>query len=46
MLQALPVLATEEPANELPAHPLVFGIGAFVVLVVLLLITLSFRRDR
>ena len=41
------VLATgEEQARELPAEPWVIGVGAFVLLVVLLLITLSFGKDR
>ena len=41
------VLATgEEHARELPAEPWVIGVGAFVLLTVLLLITLSFGKDR
>ena len=47
MLTARSVLAaTEEHVNELPAEPIVLGGGAFLILVVLLLITLQFNRDR
>ena len=41
------VLASgEETARELPAEPWAIGVGAFVLLVVLLAITLSFGKDR
>jgi hypothetical protein len=41
------VLATgEEKARELPAEPWAIGVGVFVFLAVLLLITLSFGKDR
>jgi hypothetical protein len=41
------VLASgEEKARELPAEPWAIGVGAFVLLCVLLLITLSFGKDR
>jgi len=41
------VLATgEEKARELPAEPWAIGVGAFVLFVVLLAITLSFGKDR
>lgn len=41
------VLATgEERARDLPAEPWAFGLGAFVLLVVLLAVTLSFGKDR
>jgi hypothetical protein len=41
------VLATgEEKARELPAEPWAIGVGTFVLLTVLLLITLSFGKDR
>ena len=41
------VLTTgEEKARELPAEPWVIGVGVFATLVVLLLITLSFGKDR
>jgi hypothetical protein len=40
------VLAAEEPHRELPVPPLALGLGAFAALVVLLLITLQFNRDR
>ena len=41
------VLATgEENARDLPAEPWVIGVGTFGLLVVLLLITLSFGKDR
>lgn len=40
------VLAAEEHVNELPAEPWVFGLLALSVLFLLLLITLTFNRDR
>ena len=41
------VLATsEEKARELPAEPWAIGVGTFVLLAGLLLITLSFGTDR
>jgi hypothetical protein len=41
------VLATgEEQARELPAEPWAIGVGAFLFLVVLLVVTLSFGKDR
>lgn len=46
MVTATTVLATEEHVNELPLEPIWLGIGAFGVLVVLLLITLQFNRHR
>ena len=32
--------------RDLPADPLAYGVGAFALFVVLLLITLSFGKDR
>lgn len=48
MIHALTVLAAEEEhqLRELPLPPLAFGLLAFGGLVVLLLITLAFNRDR
>lgn len=47
MTRALTLLAAEEEhVNELPAEPWVLGVGTFALLFVLLLITLSFNRDR
>ncbi|WP_165865645.1 hypothetical protein [Vallicoccus soli] len=48
MLSALSAVAaeSEEHVNELPAEPLWLGIGAFGVLLLLLLVTLSFNRQR
>ena len=41
------VLATGEGrARDLPAEPWAIGLGAFVLLVVLLAVTLSFGKDR
>jgi hypothetical protein len=41
------VLATgEESARELPAEPWAIGVGAFVLLVLLLAVTLTFGKDR
>jgi hypothetical protein len=48
MLSALSAVATEseEHVNELPLDPIWLGLGGFGVLVALLLITLSFNRQR
>lgn len=45
---AVHVLAAqgESATTELPAEPWVFGVGAFVALMILLLVTLSFGKDR
>jgi hypothetical protein len=41
------VLATgEKNARELPAEPWAIGVGAFVLLAVLLAVTLTFGKDR
>ena len=37
---------TEEKGRELPLEPWAIGLGAFVLLVVLLAVTLSFGKDR
>lgn len=44
---ALTVLAVEgeEHANELPVEPWMLGVGTFLVLCALLLITWQFNRD-
>jgi len=36
----------ETQGTELPVEPWVLGVGAFVALVLLLLVTLSFGKDR
>ncbi|HEX7186602.1 MAG TPA: hypothetical protein VF423_00115 [Actinomycetes bacterium] len=36
----------EEHARDLPAEPWAIGVGAFVLLVVLLAVTMSFGKDR
>ena len=47
MSAALHLLATGEPqGRELPVEPWVFGLGAFLVLVLLLAVTLAFGKDR
>jgi len=38
--------AQTETGRDLPAEPWVIGVGAFALLVVLLLITLQFGKDR
>ena len=45
-LTATVLAAGEENARDLPAEPWVIGVGTFGLLVVLLLITLSFGKDR
>ena len=41
------LLAVEgEHGRELPVEPWVYGVGAFGILLVLLLVTLSFGKDR
>ena len=40
------VLAAEEHANELPLDPIWFGLIAFGILLLALLITMSFNHDR
>jgi len=42
----LVVAAEGEAGRELPVEPWVFGLGAFGLLFVLLLVTLSFGKDR
>jgi hypothetical protein len=37
---------TAEKGRDLPVQPWAVGLGAFVTLVVLLLLTLSFGKDR
>lgn len=43
---ALLLAVSEEGGTELPVEPWVLGLGAFSLLVVLLLVTLSFGKDR
>jgi len=38
--------AQTETGRDLPGEPWMLGVGAFAVLVLLLLITLSFGKDR
>lgn len=46
-VHALPgLISAAEKARDLPVPPIVFGLGAFAALCVLLLIVLSFGRDR
>ena len=41
------LLASEsETGRDIPGEPWMLGVGAFVLLVVMLLITLSFGKDR
>jgi hypothetical protein len=40
------VLAETSQGRDLPVEPWAIGLGAFLALVVLLLITLSFGKDR
>lgn len=40
------VLAESETGTDLPVAPWAIGVGAFAALVVLLLVTLAFGKDR
>ena len=40
------VAAGTEKGKDLPGEPWMIGVGAFALLVVMLLITLSFGKDR
>ena len=40
------VASVTEKGKDLPGEPWMIGLGAFVLLVVMLLITLSFGKDR
>jgi hypothetical protein len=47
MTAAVRVLAEgEETARDLPVEPWAMGVGAFALLVVLLLVTMAFGKDR
>jgi hypothetical protein len=47
MTAAIDVIAAQtQTGRDLPGEPWMLGIGAFALLVVLLLITLSFGKDR
>ena len=47
MTGALQLFASEsETARDLPAEPWMLGAGAFALLLVLLLVTLTFGKDR
>ena len=48
MSLATVLLASEGEAvhNELPAHPIVFGVSALVILLILLWLTTRFDPDR
>lgn len=39
-------LLAEKPVNDIPVDPRLIGLGAFCVLAVLLLVTLTFNRNR
>jgi hypothetical protein len=46
MTAATVLAVSEETARDLPLEPWAIGLGAFVLLVVLLAVTLSFGKDR
>jgi hypothetical protein len=46
MIVATVLAATEERGTELPVSPWFIGGGAFALLLLLLVITLSFGKDR
>jgi hypothetical protein len=46
MTAAIELLAATETGRDLPGEPWMIGLGAFALLVVMLLITLSFGKDR
>lgn len=46
MTAAILLASESETGSELPAEPWVFGVVAFGLLVALLLITMSFGKDR
>jgi hypothetical protein len=47
MTAAIELFAAQtETGRDLPGEPWMLGLGAFVLLVLLLLITLSFGKDR
>ena len=47
MTAAARLLASgQETAREIPAEPWVIGVGSFGLLVVLLLVTMAFGKDR
>jgi hypothetical protein len=46
MTVAAVLAETEQKGRDLPLDPWAIGVGAFVLLVALLLITLSFGKDR
>lgn len=43
---ALPMSAGHEVVNQLPMHPVMYGVLAFAILVLLLLTTFAFRNVR
>ena len=45
-LAAVTLLGAEETGSHLPVSPWLIGGGAFVLLVLLLAVTLSFGKDR
>lgn len=45
-MTAARLLASEGTPRELPVEPWAMGAGAFVLLVVMLLVTLAFGKDR
>ena len=47
MTAAIDLIAAQtEKGRDLPGEPWMLGVGAFALLVVMLLITLSFGKDR
>ncbi len=46
MTAAIELFAATETGRDLPGEPWMLGLGAFVILVLMLLITLSFGKDR
>jgi len=47
MTAAIELFAAQtETGRDLPAEPWIIGVGAFVLLVLMLVITLSFGKDR
>jgi hypothetical protein len=46
MTAAILLASESETGHDLPAEPWVFGLTAFGILLVLLLITMSFGKDR
>ena len=43
---AAPLATTEEQGRDLPLEPWAIGVGAFLLLTVLLAVTMTFGKDR